>query len=140
METKFKKYIKWLSNYKTKLEPIKPAILAMSILETGWGKSKLFQEHNNAHGQKFREFLAHLCERVNYLAHDGVDVYCAFDNFEYELKSLEYRLTKYPGYRGWDNALSAALPNLTFISVLRGIVGMAFLLGLTFYSHPIKRE
>lgn len=122
MTPKLKEYTKFLAdkNNFPELEPIKPSILAMAILETGWGESDLFNEHNNAHGQKYRDFLSDFCEPISYKAHDGREVYCKFDSYENEIKAMIKRLDTYDGYRNWRLSLheNCINPNYTFMAAI----------------------
>ena len=61
---------------------LKPVQLAQAILESGRGGSDLFQLHGNPFGMKYRHEMNTIAVPIQYTAHDGVDVYCKFDNLQ----------------------------------------------------------
>lgn len=82
---------------------LKAYCLAQWMVESGRGTSKLFQEHNNAGGMKWRKEMEGYATPVEYVAHDGKDVYCSFDSLEAWIRGY-WRFIERAPYAGWREA------------------------------------
>lgn len=80
---------------------LKAITIAQWMLETGRGTSKLFKKHLNAGGMKWRGKLdvanAH---PVSYKAHDGLDMYAAFNSYR-DFIAYYWNFLERSYYRGW---------------------------------------
>lgn len=79
---------------------LKPVTLAQWILESGYGRSRLAREHANYGGLKWRTEMEGFATPVEYEAHDGLDVYCAFADAAAFLAGYWRFLDRAP-YAGW---------------------------------------
>lgn len=81
---------------------LKLVTLAMWILESGRGKSRLAIKHNNFAGMKYRSEMKPWAKRMLYNAHDGSSYYCAFEDLDSFLSGFWAFLERYP-YTGWKD-------------------------------------
>lgn len=79
---------------------LKPLCLAQWMVESARGTSKLFKEYFNAGGMKFRTEMIGYATPVEYVAHDGLDTYCAFESLDAWIKGY-WRFISRPVYAGW---------------------------------------
>ena len=79
---------------------LKVLTIAQWIHESGRGTSELCMKHNNFGGLKYRIELNRLCKPVEYVASDGVDIYCSFDSMEKFLQGYWTFISRSP-YQGW---------------------------------------
>jgi hypothetical protein len=78
--------------------------LAQWALETGLGKSALAEQHLNFAGMKWRNVMAPYATKVAYQAHDGLEDYCKFANYDNFIDGFWARLDLMDNYKGWrDN-------------------------------------
>ncbi|MGO6757244.1 N-acetylmuramoyl-L-alanine amidase [Rhizobium ruizarguesonis] len=75
--------------------------LAQWLLESGRATSDLATKHYNFGGLKWRREMAGIATRVEYEAHDGVDVYCKFATIENFITGFWIFLNRSP-YSGWE--------------------------------------
>lgn len=81
---------------------LKPITLAMWILESGRGSSRLAKDHLNFAGMKYRSEITAYCKRVSYEAHDGSSYYCEFPDLQNFIQGFWAFLDRSP-YDGWRN-------------------------------------
>lgn len=96
---------------------LKPITLAQWILESGWGSSDLACQYNNFAGIKWREVMKPYASKISYKAHDGIDVYCHFDNIENFIRGYWTFLDR-PPYKGWKNHVSNGEDFIRFIGLV----------------------
>lgn len=77
-----KPFLKALASSTALTQPEKVVALAQAFLESARGTSKLYTDHNNPWGIKFRKRIANLATPVNYAASDGAGTYAAFASDE----------------------------------------------------------
>ena len=75
-------FVRVLRDTELEFHHLKPVQLAQAILESGRGGSDLFQLYGNPFGMKYRHEMNTIAVPIQYTAHDGVDVYCKFDNLQ----------------------------------------------------------
>lgn len=86
---------------------LKAVTLAQWALESGFGSSALATDHNNFGGLKFRARVNRdrpLATPVDYMAHDGLDTYCAFADLEDFIDGYWAFIDNgsfYDGWRAW---------------------------------------
>lgn len=105
MTEKFKCFVREVQRRVTSKDH-QIAIVAQAMLETGRGESKLFLEHNNFAGMKWRGDLGVTgVKSISYDAHDGSDRYMSASTIEY---GIEYYLKfiERDVYSGWGAALA----------------------------------
>jgi len=95
------------------------AILAQSIVETGWGRSELLEIHNNTHGMKWREWMKGYATPVMFkTTHDAPtpegEEYCKFETVEFSIKGYFHRLAWSP-YSGWEKHTEDPVEFIKFI-------------------------
>lgn len=84
------------------LPTLKPVTLAQWALESGWGKSRLAQDHNNFAGLKYRARMRDHAKPVDYVASDGIDTYCKFASIEDFIEGYWHFIDSGP-YTDWKN-------------------------------------
>lgn len=87
----------------TMLGSIKPYLLAQFMLETARGTSKLFVDHLNPGGLKWRDGLnVQGASQVSYTAHDGLDTYARFETLQAALYYYQAFIGRsvYLGFQG----------------------------------------
>ncbi|WP_422375777.1 glucosaminidase domain-containing protein [Roseibium sp.] len=83
---------------------LKIVTLAQWALESGFGTSALATDHLNFGGLKFRARVNRdrpLAEPVDYMAHDGLDTYCAFASLEDFIDGYWAFIDNGSFYDGW---------------------------------------
>lgn len=102
------------ANMSIEFAELKDITLAQWMLESGRGKSRLAVEHNNFGGLKWRSEMTGFAVPVEYTAHDGSDVYCAFKS-EREFIVGYWRFLERAPYKGWRGAASSDEKFISFI-------------------------
>lgn len=97
---KWGEFVCALRDTELEFPALKVVQLAQAILESGRGTSKLFTEHKNPYGMKYRPEMATIASKASYKAHDGVDDYCAFKSVEDAVKGYWLFIDRAP-YKGW---------------------------------------
>lgn len=100
MTPEFRELIARYADTNVELPNLKPVTLAVWILESGRGESRLATEHRNFAGMKYRSEIAQYAKRVNYDAHDGSGYYCEFATLEDFISGYWAFLDRAP-YAGW---------------------------------------
>ena len=100
---------------------LRAVTLAQWALESGWGTSALATQHCNFAGLKWRPEMQGFAVPVDYIAHDGPDVYCAFDS-ESAFIAGYWRFIGRAPYVGWHNHMNSAVDYIQFIAS-RGYAG-----------------
>ncbi|MBD2609579.1 N-acetylmuramoyl-L-alanine amidase [Scytonema hofmannii FACHB-248] len=111
---KWQEFIKVLKSTSIQYPQLKVAQLAQAIVESGRGTSKLFLQHNNPYGLKWRREMSAISTDVSYQAHDGLDSYCKFATLEDAVKGYWLFIAREP-YRGWEKYSSSPREYLRFI-------------------------
>jgi len=96
----FKELIELYKSTDIEFNDLKDITLAMWILESGRGYSKLATEHLNFSGMKYRTEISDLSKRILYEAHDGRAYYCEFESLDNFIKGFWLFLDREP-YNGW---------------------------------------
>ena len=107
-------FVQVLARTNIEFEHLKVAQLAQAILESGWGKSKLFKLHANPFGMKYRQEMQ-ISTPVEYDAHDGIDIYCNFAALEDAIKGYWIFIDR-PVYSGWRNNSATPEDFIRFIA------------------------
>lgn len=100
--TKWQQFTKVLKDTEIEYPQLKIAQLAQAILESGRGTSKLFLDHNNPYGLKWRREMSVLAEKIPYAAHDGNEDYCKFVTLQDAVKGYWVFISREP-YKGWED-------------------------------------
>jgi hypothetical protein len=79
---------------------LRAVTLAQWILESGYGRSDLAEDHLNFGGLKWRREMEGFAEPVDYLAHDGEEKYCKFASIEAFIAGYWRFMDRAP-YEGW---------------------------------------
>lgn len=79
---------------------LKQITLAQWARESEWGTSDLAKLHNNFAGLKYRRKMQKFATAVDYLAHDGPDIYCSFPNLQAFFNGY-WRFLRREPYNGW---------------------------------------
>ena len=89
----------------------KAITLAMWLLESGRGTSKLAINHGNFAGMKYNSIIKDLCKRVSYESSTGAGYYCEFDDQETFIKGFWEFLGQdiFDGWRDKETALEFIL-------------------------------
>jgi hypothetical protein len=97
-------------------DSVKAACLAQSIIETGRGTSKLFLEHYNAHGMKWRDEMQGIANKVLIkVPSESAEVwFCVFASEENAVRGYMRFITRSP-YLGWEKRLASPTEYLTHI-------------------------
>ncbi|WP_051503148.1 N-acetylmuramoyl-L-alanine amidase [[Scytonema hofmanni] UTEX B 1581] len=111
---KWQDFIQALKSTSIQYPQLKVAQLAQAIVESGRGTSKLFLQHNNPYGLKWRREMSAIAQSVSYQAHDGLDSYCKFATLEDAVKGYWLFIAREP-YRGWEKYSSSPREYLRFI-------------------------
>jgi len=96
----FENMVKTYANTQIEYPSLKPVTLAMMMLESGRGTSRLAIEHKNFAGLKYRKQIGNYAYKVRYKASDGYDDYSAFKSHEDFIKGFWAFLDRSP-YEGW---------------------------------------
>ena len=94
---------------------LKPASVAMWILESARGASELAAEHLNFAGMKWRTEMKPYGRRVNYDAHDGDGYYCKFNSLSDFIAGYWRFLDRSP-YDGWRDHVATPEAFLQYIA------------------------
>jgi len=81
-------------------------LIAQWALETGWGVSSLAVNDFNFGGMKWRTEMKGYAKPKEYMAHDGLDNYCSFDNIQAFITGYFRFLDRTP-YEGWRQTKTA---------------------------------
>lgn len=111
---KWNDFVQVLASTNIEFEHLKVAQLAQAILESGWGKSKLFKLHANPFGMKYRQEIR-IAVPVEYEAHDGIDIYCKFTRLKDTVKGY-WTFIDRPVYSGWRNNSATPEDFIRFIA------------------------
>lgn len=104
---------------------LKVVQVSQAILESGWGSSRLFQDHRNPYGMKFRRELSAIAKPITYTDHAGEeDQYCEFKDFETTAKAYWLFIDR-SVYRGWREHTTSPEAFLRFIAYA-GYIGGPF--------------
>ena len=114
-------FVRVLRDTELEFHHLKPVQLAQAILESGRGGSDLFQLHGNPFGMKYRHEMNTIAVPIQYTAHDGVDVYCKFDNLQDAVDGY-WQFIDRPVYSGWRTSVATAEDYILFIA-FAGYVG-----------------
>ena len=96
----FLELVKTYSNTSIEFPNFKAITLAMWLLESGRGKSKLAENHRNFAGMKYNSIVKDLCKRVTYESSAGSGYYCEFENLEYFIKGF-WKFLEQDEFNGW---------------------------------------
>lgn len=96
---------------------LKEVTLAQWILESGYGRSQLAQEHHNYGGLKWRREMEGFATPVEYQAHDGLDTYCAFADLSSFVAGYWRFLDRSP-YSGWREHAADPATFIRFIGAV----------------------
>lgn len=98
---KWEQFISLLKQTEIQYPSLKCVQLGQAILESGRGTSKLFLNHNNAYGLKWRAEMKPIAVPVPYVAHDGQEMYCEFNNLQDAIEGYWVFINRSP-YKGWE--------------------------------------
>ena len=110
----FRNLVKTYLDSDVEFPQLRDVTVAQWILESGYGQSRLAQEHLNFGGLKWRVEMEGFAEPVDYPAHDGVDQYCKFASVAAFLKGYWRFLERAP-YRGFRDHTGTAEDFIRFI-------------------------
>lgn len=99
--SKFLELVKTLAETQLECNFLKAILIAQWALESGWGNSVLFLQHNNAGGLKYRDKLP--CDKISYTAHDGKTDYCKCSSLKNFIETY-FAFINRSVYDGWKNS------------------------------------
>jgi len=103
VEADFDALVKAYKSADIKYPQLKAITIAQWMLESGRGTSKLFKEHFNAGGMKWRGTLGiDGAGPITYRAHDGQDIYAGFSTY-HDFIDYYWRFLGRSYYDGWEN-------------------------------------
>lgn len=114
-------FVKALKEATIEFPHLKKVQMAQAILESGRGDSDLFKLHGNPFGMKYRPEMRSIAIPVNYIAHDGEDIYCKFDTLHDAVEGYWIFINR-PVYSGWRNSISSSEDYIEFIA-FSGYIG-----------------
>ena len=118
-------FIETLNAARIEFDQLKVVQLAQAILESGRGKSDLFQLHLNPYGMKFRKEMISIADQAIYTDSAGeTDIYCKFDNFGDAIEGY-WSFIDRPPYSGWRTSISSPEDYIEFIA-FAGYIGGPF--------------
>jgi hypothetical protein len=111
---RFEQLVKAYLDADVEFPNLRDVTIAQWILESGYGRSRLAEEHLNFGGLKWRAEMAGFAEPVDYPAHDGVDQYCKFASVAAFIAGYWKFLDRAP-YRGWRDHAATPESFIRFI-------------------------
>lgn len=107
--------------YDLKHPALRIVTIAQWALESGFGESALAKQHLNFSGLKYRKRMEGFAEPVDYMAHDGEDVYCKFDSPGAFIRGYWHFIESGP-YAGWEDFSEDPIGYIAFLRE-RGFAG-----------------
>jgi len=111
---KFRDLVKAYLDTDVEFPNLRDVTVAQWILESGYGQSRLAEEHLNFAGLKWRTEMTGFAEPVDYPAHDGVDQYCKFASLAAFIAGYWRFLERAP-YRGFRDHVATPEDFIRFI-------------------------
>lgn len=114
MSQLFNQLVNTYSDTSIEFSGLKGITIAQWLLESGRGTSRLASEHLNFGGLKWRSGMERYASPVDYIANDGPDQYCKFDNIDNFIKGYWHFLERSP-YKGWRNNVTSGEDFIRFV-------------------------
>ena len=111
---KFTDLVKTYLDTEVEFPHLRDVTVAQWILESGYGRSRLAEDHLNFGGLKWRVEMEGFAEPVDFPAHDGVDQYCKFASLAAFIAGYWKFLERAP-YRGFRDHTATPEDFIRFI-------------------------